>query len=79
MVVGMGTVLLACTALYAIPQTAVLGAILLTAYLGGAVATHIRAGSGAFEIAFAVGFAGSAWLGLVLRRPSLLWTLLPHW
>lgn len=79
MIVGIGTVLLACTVLYAIPQTAVLGTILLTAYLGGAVATHIRAGSGAFEVAFAAGFAGLAWLGLVLRRPPLLWTVLPHW
>ena len=79
MVVGIGTVLLACTVLYAIPQTAVLGAILLTAYLGGAVATHVRGGSGVFEMAFAVVFAGLAWLGLVLRRPSLLWIILPHW
>lgn len=75
-VLGIGAVLLACTALYAIPQTAVLGAILLTAFLGGAVATHVRGGSGVFEIAFAIGFCGLAWLGLVLREPRLLWTIL---
>lgn len=75
-VLGIGAVLLACTALYAIPQTAVLGAILLTAFLGGAVATHVRAGSGVFEIAFAIGFCGLAWLGLVLREPRFLWAIL---
>ena len=73
---GIGSVLLVCTALYALPQTAVLGSILLTAFLGGAVATHFRGGSGVFEIAFAIGFCGLAWLGLVLREPRLLWTIL---
>src|SRR5258708_14942194 len=76
-VLGIGAVLLVCTALYAIPQTAVLGAILLTAFLGGAVATHVRAGSGLFEIAFSIGFCGLGWLGLVLREPRVLWTILP--
>ena len=75
-VLGIGTVLLICTALYAIPRTAVLGVILLTAFLGGAVATHVRAGSGVFEIAFSIAFCGLAWLGLVLRQPRLLWTIL---
>ena len=45
---GLGTVLLICTLLYAAPRTAVLGAILLTGYLGGAVATHVRVGSPLF-------------------------------
>lgn len=71
-VLGIGVVLLACTALYAAPQTAVVGVILLTAFLGGAVATHVRAGSGWFEIAFSIGFCGLAWLGLLLREPRLL-------
>ena len=75
-VLGIGIVLLACTALYVIPQTAILGAILLTAFLGGAVATHVRAGSGVFETVFPIGFCGLAWLGLVLREPRLLWTIL---
>jgi hypothetical protein len=73
---GIGIVLLTCTAIYAIPQTAVLGAILLTGYLGGATAIHVRAGSGAFPIAFSISFALLAWVGLVLREPRLLWTIL---
>ena len=61
-VVGIGTVLLACTALYVVPRTTVLGGILLTAFLGGAVATHIRAGSSLFETVFpiALPFANSS-------------------
>ena len=48
-VVPVGIVLLFCTALYALPQTSVLGAVLLTAYLGGTVATHARVGSPIFS------------------------------
>jgi hypothetical protein len=44
-VVTIGIVQLACLVLYVIPRTAILGAILLTGYLGGAIATHVRAGS----------------------------------
>jgi hypothetical protein len=73
---GIGIVLLACTAVYSIPQTAVLGAILLTGYLGGATAIHVRAGSGVFPVAFSVAFGVLAWGGLVLREPRLLWTIL---
>jgi hypothetical protein len=43
---AIGIVELSCTIIYVIPQTAVLGAILLTGYLGGAVATHVRVGDG---------------------------------
>src|SRR5689334_13343047 len=74
--VGVGIVLLACTVIYAIPQTAVLGAILLTGYLGGAAAIHVRAGSGAFPVVFSIAFGVLAWVGLVLREPRLLWTIL---
>jgi hypothetical protein len=74
--VGIGVVLLVCTTIYLIPQTAVLGAILLTGYLGGATAIHVRAGSGAFPIAFSIAFGVLAWIGLVLREPRLLWTIL---
>lgn len=73
---GIGAILLVCTALYAIPTTAVLGAILLSAFLGGAVATHVRAGSGPFETGFAIAFGCLTWLGLLLREPRLLWTIL---
>jgi hypothetical protein len=62
--VPLGIVELASTVLYVIPQTAVLGAILLTGYLGGAVATHVRM-SESFAIPVAVGVA--VWLGLYLR------------
>ena len=54
----------ACVVLYLIPQTAVLGAILLTGYLGGAVATHVRASEAWF---FPVIFGVLVWLGVYLR------------
>jgi hypothetical protein len=73
---GIGTVLLACTAIYAIPRTAVLGAILLTGYLGGAVAIHVRAGSPAFQTTFPIMVGLLAWIGLTLRDPRLLWAIL---
>ncbi len=62
-----GIVLIACTVLYIIPRTAVLGAILLTGYLGGAVQCHVRVGHGAFEILFPVVFGAMVWGGLYLR------------
>ena len=70
-IVPLGIVLLISTMLYIIPQTAVLGAILLTGYLGGAVATHVRVGNGAFEILFPVIFGMLIWGGLVLRDRRL--------
>ena len=73
---SIGFVLLACTAIYIIPPTAILGAILLTGYLGGAVAIHARAGSGVVPIIFSIAFGVLAWVGLVLREPRLLWTIL---
>ncbi len=56
---------LLCTVIYLIPQTAVLGAVLLTGYLGGAVATHVRAGEPAFV--GAVIFGVLVWAGLFFR------------
>jgi hypothetical protein len=70
-IVPLGIVLLTCTILYLVPRTAVLGAILLTGYLGGAVATHVRAGQGLFEILFPVVFGALLWGGLVLRDERL--------
>jgi len=65
---GLGVLLLACTLLYAAPQTAVLGAILLTGYLGGAVATHVRVGDPLLShILFGVYVGVLLWLGLYLR------------
>lgn len=74
---GMGLLLLACTALYAWPRTALLGAILLTGYLGGAIATQVRIGSPLFShILFGVYLALFVWGGLWLRS-SALRALLP--
>jgi hypothetical protein len=76
MAVGIGILLLACTGLYVIPRTAILGAILLTGYLGGAAAAHVIGRSGTFPTAFAIGFGVLVWAGLVLREPRLVrWIL----
>jgi DoxX-like family len=65
-------VLLICTLLYIIPMTQVLGAILLTGYLGGAVATHVRHGDPLFShILFPTYLGVFLWLGLYLRDPAL--------
>jgi hypothetical protein len=64
---GIGVVLLVCTLIYLIPRTAIFGAILLTGYLGGAVATHVRAEQGWFEILFPVVIGILLWIGLALR------------
>lgn len=66
-IVGLGVVLVACTILYLIPRTAVLGAILLTGYLGGAVATHVRVGGPVFSILMPVILGVMLWGGLYLR------------
>jgi hypothetical protein len=70
-IVGLGIVLLACTALYVVPRTSVLGAVLLTGYLGGAVATHVRVQDGVFPVVFPVILGMLVWAGLVLRNPRL--------
>src|SRR5262249_23812427 len=75
-ILPLGVVLLICTILYLIPQTAVLGAILSTGYLGGAVASHVRAGQGLFEISFPIILGVLLWGGLVLRDDRLR-TLIP--
>ena len=67
----LGIVLLICTVLYLIPRTAVLGAILLTGYLGGAVASQVRIGSGAFPLVFPVILGTLLWGGLYLRDERL--------
>jgi hypothetical protein len=67
-IVGIGVVLLVSTLLYLFPRTAILGAILLTGYLGGAIATHLRAQTGLFNIGFAFVFGCLVWTGLCLRN-----------
>jgi DoxX-like family len=69
--VGIGLVLIACTLLYLIPRTSILGAVLLTGYLGGAVATQVRAGSSWFETVFPVLIGVLVWGGLWLRDERL--------
>jgi hypothetical protein len=70
----LGVTELVCTILYLVPQTSPLGAILLTGYLGGAIATHVRVGDPIY-IPAALGVL--IWLGLCLREPRL-WSLLPR-
>jgi hypothetical protein len=66
-IIPIGIALIICTILYLVPATSILGAILLTGYLGGAVATHVRAGESLFSIVFPVIFGILIWLGLYLR------------
>jgi len=75
-IVGIGVALLICTALYAIPRTSILGAVLLTGYLGGAIASKVRIHAPLFDICFAVIFAAFVWGGLWLRNQRLR-TILP--
>ena len=63
---------LASTLLYIAPRTALLGAVLLTGYLGGAVATHLRLGNPLFShTLFGVYLGVAMWVGLYLREPQL--------
>ena len=69
---GLGALLLLCTLLYVFPRTSVLGALLLTAFLGGAVATHVRLGNPLFShVLFGVYVGIAMWAGLYLREPRL--------
>jgi hypothetical protein len=68
----LGSILAVCTALYAVPRTAVLGAVLLTGYLGGAIATHLLAGSPLISnTLFGVYLGLMVWGGIWLRAPRL--------
>jgi hypothetical protein len=66
---GIGLLELACVIVYLIPRTAVLGAILMGGYLGGAVATHLRIGDPGFGTPLVLGIL--AWAGLFLREERL--------
>jgi hypothetical protein len=68
----LGLLLLGCTLLYALPGTAVLGAVLLTAYLGGAIALQLRVGNPVFShLLFGLYLGVMLWTGLWLRSPVL--------
>lgn len=69
---ALGVVLLVSTLLYALPRTAVLGAVLLTGYLGGAVAIHVRMADPLFSQTLVGAYLGIAmWAGLWLRDPRV--------
>jgi DoxX-like protein len=74
---GIGLLELACLVVYVMPRTAPLGAILLTGYLGGAVATHARIGSPLLSVVFPIIIGGLLWGGLVLRDARLRALLTP--
>jgi hypothetical protein len=76
-ILPLGVLLLISTLLYIIPRTSVLGAVLLTGYLGGAVATHVRIGNPLFTYMLVPVYLGvMIWLGLYLRD-SRIRDLLP--
>ncbi len=68
---GIGILELACTIVYVIPPTSILGAILLTGYLGSAVATHVRIGDPLLNIFMPILIGVLVWLGLFLRDGRL--------
>ena len=69
---SLGLITIVCTALYALPPTSILGAILLTGYLGGAMASHVRIGSPLFShTLFGLYLGLMVWGGLWLREASL--------
>lgn len=70
-ILGLGLLLLGCLFTYLVPRTAVLGAVLLTGYLGGAIATHVRLGSDPFSLFFPVVLGVLLWSGLYLRDTRL--------
>ena len=76
-ILPLGIVLLACTVLYLIPGTSVLGAILLTGYLGGAVATHVRVGNPLFSHILFPTYVGLLIWGGLYARDERLHELIP--
>ncbi len=76
--VGLGILQLACIALYVLPRTSILGAILLTGFLGGAIAIHVRVGDPFFPVFFLVIVGAALWLGLFLRDERLRVLTLPR-
>jgi hypothetical protein len=69
---ALGVILLMCTALYVFPRTSILGAVLLTGFLGGAIATHVRVGSPLLtHTLFGVYLGALLWSGLLLRDVHL--------
>ena len=78
-VVSLGVLQLICLIAYAFPRTSLLGAILLTGYLGGAVASQLRIGMGTFSMVFPVMMGALVWGGLLLRDRQVRTLMLPFW
>jgi hypothetical protein len=78
LVPAIGILLLVCLGIHLLPRTSVLGAILLTGYLGGAVAVHMCAGSASFSLIFPILIGALLWGGLFLRNAQLRNVLLGH-
>ena len=77
--VPIGAIQVVCLVVYVLPRTSVLGAILWTGYLGGAIATHVRVGSPLFShILFPLYVAGLLWAGLWLRDERVRALLRPE-
>ena len=66
-ILGIGLTLLVCTLLYIVPRSSIVGAVFLTGYLGGAVASNIRAGKPVFNVLFPMIMAALLWGGLWFR------------
>jgi DoxX-like family len=77
LVVPIGIIQLLCLVLYVVPRTAVLGAVLLTGYLGGAVATQLRAGNGAGQYLFPIVVGALLWGALWVRDSRVRALLAP--
>jgi hypothetical protein len=67
----LATILFVLTILYLVPRTSILGAVLMTGYLGGACACNLRAGSSAFETLFPIIFGAIVWVPVYLLDPRL--------
>ena len=70
-ILALGIVLIACVVVYVIPRTCIIGAILLTGYLGGAVATQVRAAEGLFPVTFPIIIGVLVWGGIYFRDERL--------
>ena len=71
LVVVIGVIELVCLAVYLVPRTSILGAIFLTGYLGGAIATNLRAGTPVFNVVFPLIIGALIWGGIYLRDQRL--------
>jgi hypothetical protein len=77
-IVPIGLTLLVCTLIYVIPRTSVVGSVLLTGYLGGAVAAQVRAGNPMFEMVFPIITGTVVWTGVFLRDRRVRALLAPQ-